>query len=248
MGKNKALEIMNSIPDNYSGPVYWGLCYNGQQFFVKWVASHHFKFLEKEGRLEKFYDGNGAFRWKYPGESIYTSGTVFDNSGNLLPEWHQPLKAKWKIKTQMPEYVRTARSAIVSERVYALLESAVFGRHTTFPIDLTLTDGSVERRYLVFFGRVEHFIKLELHPEANQLMPKQYDGGTWGYQEPEWLRKPNEHPEHFGFLDRGLLGERNWFEGVEGTHYFSNELFEKLRGLGDIWDNSDAFFAIGVEG
>src|SRR6185295_19782036 len=93
-------------------------------------------------------------RYKMPGKDIFSSGTVFDENGQILPEWIEPLKARWtSTKPVRVEYAPGIHSACVSERVYAAIQELEPGKHHAFPIDITRSDGTTERRYEVFFAQ-----------------------------------------------------------------------------------------------
>jgi hypothetical protein len=134
----------------------------------------------------------------------------------------------------------------MSERVYDALLSLEGGKHHAFPIDITRKDGSIERRYQVFFDRNAFFVERELHPKANNLGPasQQFQLAGYRYHSPTWLM--SKWDDHFGYLDKAVIGGRHWFKGAATNHYVSPELFAKIQPMGDIFEKWDLAIPIGV--
>ena len=238
--KKNEIRTAGLIPAAYSGPVYWRII---QYHLIRGATDEPIKFTDSKERLERLW----IDRYKMPGKDIFTSHTVFDANGRLLPEWKVPLKARWtKPGPVHVEYSPEHRSARVSERVLEAIQEMDAREHHVFPIDIARPDGSTERRYQVFFARDSILDERELDPQANGLVERSLPDGTKWYQPPSWLNWSSMDKEHFGYLSKSAVEGRNWFKGGDTNHYFAPELFEKLREFGDIFPKFFVALPIGV--
>src|SRR5262245_13643755 len=85
----KPMRTAGEVPAGYHGPVYWRVAeYHG----VAGPSAEHIEFTDPQERLDRLW----IDRYKMPGKDIFTSGTVFDADGQVLPEWKEPVKARWR--------------------------------------------------------------------------------------------------------------------------------------------------------
>ncbi|KQP13454.1 hypothetical protein [Methylobacterium sp. Leaf93] len=238
--KFKKMRTAGVVPPDYDGPVYWRVM---QYHLVSGASDEPIAFTDDPARLDRLWiDWN-----KMPGKSIFTSGTVFDEDGAILPEWKQPIKAKWtKPGPVRVEYSPGRYSARVSERVLDAIESVEPGRHHVFPIDVRCTDGTIERRYQIFFAQDAFVDGIEAHPVANALEPLPKPVGVYRFRPPTWLYAFDIDEDQFGYLDRSVVGGMRWFKGTATNHYFSPDLFSKLRPMGNIFPKWDVALPIGM--
>lgn len=184
-----------------------------------------------------------------PGKNIFNSGTVFGEDGEILPEWRTPIKAKWtKPGPVRVEYSPGETSARVSERVLDMLNSIDGHKHHTFPIDIECQDGSIERRYYVYFAEDANLEARELHPQANNLKPLETPIEGITHLPPMWLKAGALDKDQFGYLDASAVGDLVWFKGTDTNHYFSAKLFESLASFGDIFPRWYVALPIGLAG
>jgi hypothetical protein len=239
--KVRPIRTAGEVPAGYRGPVYWRVA---EYHPLTGPGDERIEFLERPERLDRLW----IDRYKMPGKDIFTSGTVFDENGELLPEWKEPLKARWKNspKPVRVEYASGEHSARVSERVYDAIQSLEPGKHHAFAIDVSRTDGKVDRRYQVFFAQDAWLAERELHPAANNLSRFEAPYEAYGYRPASWMISVTEN--HFGYLDRETIGDRHWFKGTGTNHILSPALFEKLKPFGDIYEKWDVALPIGMAG
>jgi hypothetical protein len=241
-GKIKPMRTAGTVPAEYLGPVYWRLV-EYQPIVGK--SDEPIAFLDSQERQDRLW----IDRYKMPGKDIFTSGTVFDANGQVLPEWKVPLKAKWTTSRPVRvEYAAGMDSARVSERVYDAIQSLEPNKHHAFPIDISRSDGTIERRYQVFFAQDALLSERELHPQANNLRPFEKPFGAYRYQPASWMSSAYAQDHHFGYLDREAVGDHQWFTGTASNHIFSPALFEKLQAFGDIFEKWDVALPIGMAG
>jgi hypothetical protein len=240
--KQKKVRTAGQIPTTYSGPIYWRLT----QFHpVMGPTEEPIRFTDSQDRLDRLW----LPREKMPGKNIFNSGTVFGDDGEILPEWHTPIRAKWiKPGPVRVEYSPGKDVARVSERVLDVLNSIDSHKHHTFPIDIECQDGSVERRYYVYFAADANLEARELHPEANKLKPLEKPVAGYRFLPPMWLSACALDQEHFGYLDASAVGDLVWFKGTDTNHYFSQKLFESLASFGDIFPRWYVALPIGFAG
>jgi len=240
--KIRPIRTAGTVPANYHGPVYWRLV---QYYPLTGKSDEPIEFLDSRERQDRLW----IDRIKMPGKDIFDSGTVFDENGQILPEWKEPLKARWTSNRPVQvEYVAGTRSARVSERVYDAIRSLEPDRHHAFPIDITRSDGTIERRYELFFAQSALLGERELHPQANSLKPFEKPFGAYRYQPASWMRAAHAQDNHFGYLDREVVGDHQWFKGTDTNHIFSPTLFEKLQPFGDIFEKWFVALPIGMAG
>jgi hypothetical protein len=241
----KPMRKAGEVPGDYQGPVYWRVC----QYGVALMTGNGGEPIVSIEGVER----NGRSLWREP--SIYASGDVFDENGEIFPEWREPLKAKWN--TDQPirvEYSRGKHFARVSERVLDAIESLEPGMHPAFPIDIYAPSGRVDRRYHVFFAQDALLTERELHVAANNLemLPSSASDPSIGdrvrYRTPFWMGTSGALDHHFGYLDRLVVGDRHWFKGTDTNHIFSTELFAKLEPMGDIFLKWDMALPMGIAG
>lgn len=145
--KAKRIRTAGVVPADYRGPIYWRLV---QYYPLTGKGGEPIEFLDSRNRQARLW----IDRTRMPGKDIFTSGTMFDGNGGLLPEWKKPLKAKWTNNRPVRvEYAAGSRSARVSERVYDAIQALEPGKHHAFPIDIIRSDGTTERRYELFFAQ-----------------------------------------------------------------------------------------------
>jgi hypothetical protein len=241
-GKVRPIRTAGEVPVEYRGPVYWRLA---QYHPMTGKNDEPIEFLDSRERQDRLW----IDRYKMPGKDIFTSGTVFDESGQVLPEWKESLKARWTSDGPVQvEYAAGTHSARVSERVYDAIQSLEPGKHHAFPIDIFRSDGTFERRYEVFFAQDALLSERELHPAANNLRPFEKPFGPYRYQPAPWMTATSAKDHHFGYLDRETIRDRQWFKATGSNHIFSPALFEKLRPFGDIFQKWYVALPIGVAG
>ena len=241
-GKLKLIRTAGAAPAEYRGPVYWRVV---QYHPVVGASGEPIEFLDSRERQDRLW----IDRYKMPGKDIFTSGTVFDENGQVLPEWKEPLKARWTSDRPVRvEYAAGIHSARMSERVYDAVQSLEPGKHHAFPIDVSRSDGTIERRYEVFFAQDALLAERELHPVANNLHPFEKPFGAYRYRPALWMSAAYAQDHHFGYLDRETVGDHHWFKGSDTNHIFSPALFEKLRPFGDIFVKWDVALPIGMAG
>jgi hypothetical protein len=240
--KFKTMRTAGAVPPGYDGPVYWRVM---EYHLVRGASGEPLEFTDSRERRDRLW----IDRYKMPGKDIFTAGTVFDASGQILPEWREPIKARWtKPGPVRVEFYPSIYSARVSERVWAVMEALEPGRHHAFPIDILCTDGTIERRYEVFFARDALVGGREMHPEANDLKPATRPEGLFRYQAPMWLSEGTGGEDRFGYLDQSVVGGMHWFKGTDTNQYFSPELFAQLKPLGDIFPKWDVVLPVGLAG
>jgi hypothetical protein len=238
--KVKKTRTAGEVPADYRGPVYWRVV---QYHPMVGRSDEPIEFLDSRERQDRLW----IDRYKMPGKDIFTSGTVFDENGEILPEWKEPLKARWTTSRPVRvEYAPNSCSARVTERVYDAIQSLEPGKHHAFPIDITRSDGSTERRYEVFFAQEAMLSERELHPAANNLRPFAKPYGPYRYQPAIWMSSGHATDHHFGYLDHETVKDHHWFKGSDTNHIFSPVLFEKLRSFGDIFEKYYVALPIGV--
>jgi len=241
-GKAKPIRTDGTVPPDYRGPVYWRLT---EYHPIVGKSDEPIEFLDSRERQDRLW----IDRYKMPGKDIFSSGTVFDENGQILPEWIEPLKARWtSTKPVRVEYAPGIHSARVSERVYDAIRSLEPGKHHAFPIDVSCADGTIERRYELFFAQDAFLEARELHPAANNLQPLPKPIGIYRYQTPLWMSAAYARDNHFGYLDREAVGNHQWFKGSDTNHIFSPALFEKLGAFGDIFEKWHVALPMGMAG
>ncbi|WP_019903416.1 hypothetical protein [Methylobacterium sp. 77] len=239
--KIKPMRTAGAVPPTYDGPVYWRVT---QYHPVVGASGEPIAFTDDPARIDRLW----IDRFK-TGKDIFTSGTVFDEDGAILPEWKEPIKAKWtKPGRVRVEYSPGEYSTRVSERVLDAIEAVEPGRHHVFPIDVRCTDGTIERRYEIFFAQDAFVEGREAHPIANALEPLPKPVGVYRFNPPMWLSALAIDKDQFGYLDRSVVGGMQWFKGTSTNHYFSPDLFSKLRPMGDIFPKWDVALPIGMAG
>ncbi|WP_315786264.1 hypothetical protein [Bradyrhizobium sp. SZCCHNPS1003] len=238
----KRIRTAGVVPADYRGPIYWRLV---QYYPLTGKGGEPIEFLDSRERQDRLWIES----YKMPGKDIFTSGTVFDANGQVLPEWKMPLKAKWTNNRPVRvEYAAGRHSARVSERVYDAIQALEPGKHHAFPIDIIRSDGTTERRYELFFAQDALLGERELHPQANNLRLYDKPFGSYCYQPASWMRAAPAQESHFGYLDRAVVGDHQWFKGTDTNHIFSPTLFEKLQPFGDIFENWFVALPIGMAG
>ena len=168
-----------------------------------------------------------------------------DEVGQLLPQWHIPLKARLLTDKPLPYEF----SSIVSERIYDAIVSLEPHAHIFIPIDATRPDERVERHYFMFMGDAFFWDSPPiLHPEKNALEIIQYSNGTNGYADAPWVSSFSSDRYHFGYLNSQAIEGRHLFASsmLGNERVFSDVLIDKLREFGDIFDKSRELVSIGV--
>jgi hypothetical protein len=241
-GKAKLIRTAGTVPPEYRGPIYWRLT---QYHPLTGNSDEPIEFLDSRERQARLW----IDRTRMPGKDIFTSGTVFSENGQILPEWNEPLKARWTSNRPVRvEYAAGLHSARVSERVYDAIQALEPGKHHAFRIDVTRSDGTTERRYELFFAQDALLGERELHPQANDLHPYDKPFGPYRYQPASWMSAARAQDNHFGYLDRAVVGGHQWFKGTGTNHIFSPKLFERLQPLGDIFERWFVALPIGMAG
>ena len=87
-GRVKPIRTAGQAPADYRGLVYWRVA---QYHLMTGRADERIEFLDSRDRQDRLW----IDPHKMPGKNIFTSGTVFDENGQVLPEWKEPLKARW---------------------------------------------------------------------------------------------------------------------------------------------------------
>jgi hypothetical protein len=241
-GRVKPIRTAGQAPADYRGLVYWRVA---QYHLMTGRADERIEFLDSRDRQDRLW----IDPHKMPGKNIFTSGTVFDENGQVLPEWKEPLKARWTTNRPVRvEYAAGTHSARVSERVYDAIQSQEPGKHHAFQIDVSRSDGTIERRYELFFAQDALLAELELHPAANNLRPFEKPFGAYRYAPAPWMSAACATDNHFGYLDRETVRDHHWFKGTGTNHILSPALFEKLRPFGDIFEKWFVALPIGIAG
>src|SRR5690242_5257701 len=76
----RPIRTAGTVPADYHGAVYWRLV---QYHSLTGKSDEPIEFLDSRERQDRLW----IDRYKMPGKDIFSSGTVFDESGQILPEW-----------------------------------------------------------------------------------------------------------------------------------------------------------------
>lgn len=232
----EAPRIRGDVPAGYDGPLYysWRRLESGSPkpfgAFIKIIDDPKPKRMEDETaeRLARADPQCAALR---------IEPRLFDEQGQLRPEWQRPLQAR--LKANAPKHFVDWPPGViryVTPHVRDAIEAVEPGRHLFIPVDIDASDRDPFRLYILFPGNAARQTVLAMR--ANGISYTLSDRGTPICNEPAWL-----HEDRFGYLNLDVLQGAHLFYDFSLSFVFSSALVEKL---GDVFVENYAFKPWGV--
>lgn len=228
---------IGDIPPDYHGPIYYRLqrIWRRPQRMVQ-----EFIRIEQDGRGKRPQDSlarrlGGLDRHA---AALRIEPKLFDEGGNLLPEWRGPLKAK--LLADAPKTWPEFGGGIityVSERFRDVVEREEPSTHTFIPLDVSGAGRSTFRMYVFFCGNAVRRTAIAMR--ANSIAYRLSERGTPIFSVPEWM----ETTSQFAYLNNEVIGESELFYDVRAGLIFSDNL---VRALGDVLPSDTTFIAMGA--
>lgn len=229
---------IGDVPPDYHGPIYYRLqAVRGRR--PERMAQEFIR-IEQEPRPKRIDDALGqrlatADRQE---AALRAEPKLFDEQGNLRPEWRGPLKARM-LSTAPKKWADFPGGGIayVSERFHDVLEDVEPRRHIFIPLDVAGTDRPEFRMYVFFAGNAARRPVLAMR--ANGIEYKLSERGTPFYPRPQWLSDTSR----FAYLNSEVIGDAQLFYDRQEGFIFSEKLVEAM---GDILRPDIIFVALGV--
>lgn len=218
-GRKTPVKVIDNIPANYSGKLYYRLVENLEN-----VARPRWK-----TKIPK-----GEDRWALLVDELVLkdvvrrSGRIVDANGELLPAFEEPLRLVAENDEDLDSHFNPR--GLVSEWAYEQTKALDPVGHVWIPVDVERPNGSSLRVWKHLFDT--NYLTSPpflVDPKANELEPFTYNNGEQGYDKPEWACQGSANTT-FGYLREDTIAGRHLFSSgmVDNAPVISAELCEKL--------------------
>ena len=235
--KVKPPRIKGVVPAHYAGP----LCYivrtlrhsgaRAAQEFISIVEDPKPKRLEdRAGQMLATADAQMA--------ALHTAPQLYDEEGQLRPEWRRPLRANLLAKAPKT-WADWPLGLIryVSPHVHDVLEALEPKKHLFIPVDVSAQDREPFRLYVLFPGAAARRTALAMR--ANGIEYTLSERGTPIFRTLDWHIE-----DRFGYLNSDVIGSAHLFFDFRLGFIFSQEAVDRF---GDILPSKTAFKPMGLK-